>query len=444
MYDFFTSLAAVIVVLGVMITVHEFGHFAAAKLFKVRVEQFAIGFGKRLVGFRRGDTDYRINLLPLGGYVKMSGENPMDTQTGDPGEFTSHPRWQRFVIAVAGPAMNIILAVVLLTAVYMVRYEHPVYLEKPAVIGWVMPGSPADKAGFQAGDRIVRIEDVQNPTWEDVLPKVVLSPGLPVSLAIRRGNQILEKTIVPAPSGPEQFGSPGWAPDQPNVVTELEPGLPAAEAGIRTGDIMIAVNGESARSMPAVFKLVQDSKGQPVQVTVLRDGKQVNLTLTPRKVTDETTGEQVYRLGVRSEPETVERLPFTRAVAKSFEENKRNSLLILDLVKRMAKREVSMKQLDGPIRIAQVSGQAARQEGWTPLLALMSVISLNLGIFNLFPFPILDGGVILLLIIEGIRRRDISLRVKEKIYQAAFVLLILFAVAVIYNDLVKTLPGVMQ
>ena len=350
MYDFFTSLAAVIVVLGVMITVHEFGHFAAAKLFKVRVEQFAIGFGKRLVGFRHGETDYRINLLPLGGYVKMSGENPMDTQTGDPGEFTSHPRWQRFVIAVAGPAMNIILAVVLLTAVYMIRYEHPVYLEKPAVIGWVMPDSPADKAGFQAGDRIVRIENVQNPTWEDVLPKVVLSPGLPVSLAVRRGNQILEKTIVPAPSGPEQFGSPGWAPDQPNVVTELEPGLPAAEAGIRTGDIMIAVNGESARSMPAVFKLVQDSKGQPVQVTVLRNGEQVNLTLTPRKVTDETTGEQVYRLGVRSEPETVEHLPFARAVAKSFEENKRNSLLILDLVKRMAKREVSMKQLDGPIR----------------------------------------------------------------------------------------------
>jgi regulator of sigma E protease len=444
MYDFLTSLAAVIVVLGVMITVHEFGHFAAAKLFKVRVEQFAIGFGKRLFGFRRGETDYRINLLPLGGYVKMSGENPMDAQTGDPGEFTSHPRWQRFVIALAGPAMNIILAVVLLTAVYMVRYEHPVYLEKPAVIGWVMPDSPAEKAGIQAGDRIVRIENVQNPTWEDVFPKVVLSPGIPVSLAIERGNQILEKTIVPAPTGPEQFGSPGWIPDQPNVVTELEPGLPAAEAGIRKGDIMVAINGESARSMPAVFNLVQASKGQPVQVTVLRNGKPVNLTLTPRHVTDETTGEQVFRLGVRSDPLEVEHLSFPSAVAKSIEENKRNSLLILDLVHRMVKREVSMKQLDGPIRIAQVSGEAARQQGWTPLLALMSVISLNLGIFNLFPFPILDGGVILLLLIEGIRRRDISLRVKEKIYQAAFVLLILFAVAVIYNDLVKTLPGVMQ
>src|SRR5581483_6507746 len=148
--------------------------------------------------------------------------------------------------------------------------------------------------------------------------------------------------------------------------------------------------------------------------------------------------------GILSQPEVVEQLPFTKAVAKSFEENKRNSLLILDLVERMAKRQVSMRQLDGPIRIAQVSGQAAREEGWTPLLALMSVISLNLGIFNLFPFPILDGGVILLLLIESVRRRDISLPVKERIYQLAFVLLILFAVVVIYNDLVKTIPGVMQ
>ncbi len=444
MYDFLTSLAAVIVVLGVMIVVHEFGHFAAAKLFKVRVEQFAIGFGKRLIGFRRGDTDYRINLLPLGGYVKMSGENPMDAKTGDPGEFTSHPRWQRFVIAVAGPFMNIVLAVVLLTVVYMVHYEHPVYLEKPAVIGYVQKDSPAAKAGLQPGDRIVRIESIQNPTWEDVLPKFVLSPGIPVNLAVQRGNQILEKTIVPQPSGPDQVGNPGCLPQQPNVVTDLEPGLPAAQAGIRQGDILVAINGQPANSIPAVFNLVQESKGKPVQVTLLRNGKQIDLTVTPRQVTDQSSGDKVYQLGIRSEPETVEQLPFARAFSKSLEENKRNSLLILDLVERMAKRQVSMRQLDGPIRIAQVSGEAARQQGWTPLLALMSVISLNLGIFNLFPFPILDGGVILLLAIEGIRRRDISLRVKEKIYQAAFFLLILFAVAVIYNDLIKTLPGVMQ
>jgi regulator of sigma E protease len=179
-------------------------------------------------------------------------------------------------------------------------------------------------------------------------------------------------------------------------------------------------------------------------MTIARSGQTLDLTLTPTKVADESLGGEVYRVGIRSEPEVVERLPLAKAVSKSFEENKRNSLLILDLVERMAKRQVSMRQLDGPIRIAQVSGEAAREQGWTPLLALMSVISLNLGIFNLFPFPILDGGVILLLAIEAIRRRDISLPVKEKIYQAAFVLLILFAVAVIYNDLVKTLPGVMR
>src|ERR1700724_2005865 len=157
MSDFFISIAAVAVVLGFMILIHEFGHFAVAKLLGVRVEQFAIGFGKRLVGFRRGGTDYRINILPLGGYVKMSGENPMDDRTGDPGEFLSHPRWQRFVIAVAGPAMNITLAIALLTAVYMVRYEYPAVLDEPAVVGWVNADTPAERAGIQRGDKIVRV-----------------------------------------------------------------------------------------------------------------------------------------------------------------------------------------------------------------------------------------------------------------------------------------------
>src|SRR3984885_1706702 len=146
------------IVLGFLILIHEFGHFAAAKYFGVRVEQFAIGFDNRLLGFRHGETDYRINILPLGGYVKMSGENPMDDRTGDPGEFLSHPRWQRFVIALAGPAMNIMLAIALLTAVYMVHYERPQFFDQPAVIGWVLDNSPAAKAGVEQGDRIVRID----------------------------------------------------------------------------------------------------------------------------------------------------------------------------------------------------------------------------------------------------------------------------------------------
>src|SRR5271165_5490547 len=155
MSDFFISIAAVAVVLGFMILIHEFGHYATAKLLGVRVEVFSIGFGKRLFGFRRGDTDYRIAAIPLGGYVKMSGENPMDARTNDPGEFMSHPRWHRFIIAIAGPTMNILLAIGLLTGVYMVHYEYPVSLEEPAVIAWVKHDSPADKIGLRPGDRIV-------------------------------------------------------------------------------------------------------------------------------------------------------------------------------------------------------------------------------------------------------------------------------------------------
>jgi regulator of sigma E protease len=442
MENFFVNLAAVAVVLGVMIVVHEFGHFAAAKLFDVRVEQFAIGFGKRLFGIKYGETDYRVNALPFGGYVKMAGENPLETHTGDPREFPSKPRWQRFIIAFAGPFANIVLAVGLLTGVFMVRYEHPVYLDQPAVIGWVLDNSPAQKAGIQPGDRIIRIENVQNPTWEDVLPKVIMSPGQPVNIAIQRGNQILEKTIVPTPTGPEEFGNPGWLPDQPNTVTETEPSLPAAKAGIKVGDTIVGLNGQAARSMQAVIRQIQENKDKPLTLTVVREGKELTFTVTPTLA--KVNGQEMWRIGIRSDPQHVDKLPFGKALAKSLDQNKKNSFLILELVEKMVQRKVSVKQFSSPIGIAQASGEAARQEGWTPLLALMAAISLNLAIFNLFPFPILDGGMILFLAIEGIRRRDISLRLKERIYQLAFVLLILFAVMVIYNDLAKTIPSLQR
>ena len=442
MENFLVDLAAVAVVLGIMIVVHEFGHFAAAKLFDVRVEQFAIGFGKRLFGIKYGETDYRFNALPFGGYVKMAGENPLEAHTGDPREFPSKPRWQRFIIAFAGPFANIVLAVGLLTGVYMVRYEHPVYLDQPAVIGWVLDNSPAQKAGIQPGDRIVRIENLQNPTWEDVLPKVVMSPGQPVHVALQRGNEILERTIVPTPTGPEEFGNPGWLPDQPNTVTDIEPSLPAAKAGIKVGDTIVGLNGQAMRSMQAVIRQIQENKNKPLSLTVVRDGKEMSFTLAPTLT--KVNGQDMWRIGIRSDPQRVDKLTFGKALAKSFDQNKKNSFLIIELVEKMVQRKVSVKQFSSPIGIAQASGEAARQEGWTPLLALMAAISLNLAIFNLFPFPILDGGMILFLAIEGIRRRDISLRLKERIYQLAFVLLILFAVMVIYNDLAKTIPSLQR
>jgi len=440
MYNLVTTLAAVVVVLGFLVLIHEFGHYAMAKLFKVRVEVFSIGFGKRLIGFTRGDTDYRISALPFGGYVRMTGENPLEARSDDPAAFMNHPRWQRFVIAIAGPFMNVALAVALLTTVYMVRYEHPYFLDQPAVIGWVMDNSAAQKAGFEAGDRIVRINNKQNPIWEDVEAAVLLNPGQPVDVAIERNGQFLDKTIVPEKAGTEDYGRvAGWIPKEPNLVTEIEPDKPAAKAGMKVGDEVIAADGQPMGSMQALIQFLQKNQGKPVDVTVVRDGQNINLSITP--VLDTKTEKPQWRLGFRSAPTHVDKLDFVQAVNRSLDSNKRYSLLIFELVKKLAERKVSMKQIDGPIGIARASGEAARQQGWTPLLALMAAISLNLGIFNMFPIPIMDGGVILLLAIESLMRRDISIRIKERIYQAAFVFLILFAAIVIYNDLGKALPG---
>jgi regulator of sigma E protease len=249
-----STIVAVAVVLGFMILIHEFGHYAAAKLFKVRVEVFSIGFGKRLFGFRRGETDYRIDAIPLGGYVKMSGENPMDERTGDPGEFLSHPRWQRFVIALAGPTMNILLAIALLTGVYMVHYERAVYANKPAVVGWVLPDSPAAKAGIKEGDRIILIDGIEDPTWEQVEPLIALSPNQPLPVTILRAGKTFETTVTPEAMGIEQYGTLGCVPDQPNVITELESGMPAEKAGLKVGDVITAVNGQRVKAIPQMSR----------------------------------------------------------------------------------------------------------------------------------------------------------------------------------------------
>ena len=441
MAEFFTALIAVAVVLGFMILIHEWGHYAAAKLLGVRVEVFSIGFGKRLLGFRRGETDYRISAIPLGGYVKMSGENPMDARTGDPGEFMSHPRWHRFIIAIAGPAMNILLAIGLLTGVYMVHFEYPVYMDQPAVIGWVEHDTPADHLGLQIGDRITRVDGIEDPTWEQVEPKIMLSPNLPLEISIQRGNQTFTRTLTPEPFGVSQIGFAGWDPQRPLEVTELEPGMPAEKAGIRLGDRIVSLDGQPVPALGAMIDHLKQTKNKPIQLTVDRNGQLLNFTIQPVLADVESLHEKAYRIGIASLPVKIGRLPFAAALGKSLEDNKKTSAMILELMQKLVRRKMSIRTIEGPIGISRAAGEAASEKGWTPLLLLSSAISLNLGIFNLLPIPILDGGVILLLLVEGLIRRDISLAIKERIYQAAFVFLVLFAVLVIYNDLAKTLPG---
>jgi regulator of sigma E protease len=432
------SIVSVAVILGFMILIHEFGHYAVAKLLGVRVEQFAIGFGKRLIGFRKGETDYRINAIPLGGYVKMSGENPMDERTGDPREFMSHSRWHRFLIAIAGPSMNILLAIVLLTGVYMVHYEYAAYMDQQAVVGYVEPNSPAAKAGVQRGDRLVQIDGVHNPTWEQVSVKELLNPNQPLNFTVQRDNKTIQGSVVPVPVTSSEVGSAGWHPDEPVIVGDIEPGLPADKIGIKPADKIIALDGQPVPSIQVMIERLQQTKSKPVQLTVDRNGKILTFTATP--VLAPTNGESHYRLGFRNMPEVkVSRLPLPQAFSHSLKDNERFSVILLQLVGKLVQHKVSLKTVSGPIGIAQQAGEAAQEKGWTPLLALTAAISLNLGIFNLLPIPIMDGGVILLLFIESLMGRDISLPIKERIYQAAFVFLVLFAAVVIYNDIVKTM-----
>lgn len=444
MNEFLTSVVAVVAVLGLMILIHELGHYAAAKWLGVRVEVFSIGFGKRLLGFRRGETDYRLSAIPLGGYVKMSGENPMDERTGDPAEFLSHPRWHRFIIAAAGPFMNILLAIVLLTVVYMVHYEYPAFLEQPAVIGWVEQDSPGAKIGLQPGDRISRIDGLQDPTWEQAEPKIELNPNQPVDISVQRGSQSLEKVLVPQPYGISQIGFAGLSPQHPLIVTELEPDMPAEKAGVKVGDRILSLDGKEVPALPAMIESLKVTKDQPIHLTVLRDGQQITFELKPVLADVRSANEKAYRIGIASLPFKVGSLPFAAALQRSLEDNKKTSLLIMELVQKLVRRKVSLRTVEGPIGIGRAAGAAASEKGWTPLMSLTAAISLNLGIFNLLPIPILDGGVILLLFVEALMRRDISLRIKERIYQAAFVFLVLFAVMVIYNDLAKTIPGLAQ
>jgi len=435
----FYALVTVIPMLGILILVHEFGHFAAAKLFGVRVEVFSIGFGKRLVGFRRGDTDYRISALPFGGYVKMAGENPAEEHSGSADEFSAHPRWHRFVIALSGPFMNVLFAVVLLTGVFMVRYEHEWAQDQPADIGYVAENSPAAQAGLLPGDRIVQVGSVKDPVWEDVTNRILISPGQPLQIAYVRNGQRLQTTLTPRPeniSG-EQVGAAGLDPQQPVQVTRLEPGMPGEKAGLLEGDEIELVDGGVVRSTNALLAYLQETKDRPVALKVARGTQTLQISLTP--AFDPANKE--YRIGFASSPVAVDKLSFPQALRRSLEQNRKFSVLLLEIVRKMAERKVSIKQMSSPIGIGRMSGEMVqRPGGLMALLGFTALISVQLGIFNLLPIPILDGGLILLLFIEAVIRRDINEGVKVRIYQAAFVCLMIFASIVIFNDIVKMLP----
>ena len=427
------TILAFLFVLGVLIFVHELGHFLAARRHGVRVITFSLGFGPKILKVTRGDTEYCISAVPLGGYVKMAGENPEDPRSGHPDEFLSKTKWQRFQILFAGPAMNILLAVVVTAFVLGIQgVRQPVYFDEPALIGSVVSGSPAEQAGLKRGDRVITVSGDQIATWKDLELAIGLRrPNRDMSVTVLRDGQNVTTNVRPVAEGRYEVSDIGVLPDANPVITRVLAGDRAEKAGLKAGDIIVAVNGERMATRMQLIDVISHSGGKTIQVAVRRDGGEQTVTATP-----EQRGARGW-LGVElSEPtKSFTPGPF-EAVRLSIEHNIESSGIIFRTLAGLFTGETSVRQLQGPVGIAQLSGESA-QEGFITLLSLMAMLSINLGILNLMPVPVLDGGHILIMALEGIARRDFSMQVKEKMLLAGFVVLMMLMVTVIYNDLTR-------
>jgi regulator of sigma E protease len=441
MLDFGWSVLSLLVLIGVMIMIHELGHFWAARYFDVRVEAFSFGFGPRLFGFRRGETDYRVSAVFFGGYVKMAGEQVTDENVDDPRSFLAKPRWQRLIIAFAGPFMNMVLAVSLLTGLYMVKFEKVSDADMEPLIGHVAADSPAAKAGIQDGDLIVKLEDHNNPTWEDVLEKEIAGAKRPMHLAIRRNGRTFTTTVTPILSETMGVGYAGWDARGQIQLGLIEAGFPAEKAGLKKGDMILSINGQPIHSRFRFQEITKSSGGKPVQIEYQRGAEKANVSVQP--VWSNKDGPARWMIGVVPEAKldiSVTKLSLPDAFHESLHENSRNAMMIVQVLEGMVQRRMSTKNLAGPLGLAQISGSAAKQ-GLTPFLMLMVLVSMNLAIFNLLPIPILDGGTILMLLVEMTMQRDLSMTVKETVFKVGFVFIMVLMAFVIFNDISRFIPA---
>jgi regulator of sigma E protease len=421
-------------VLGVLVFVHELGHFLAAKRVGIRVLKFQLGFNPTVVSFRRGDTEYGIGALPLGGYVKMAGDNPDEALTGRPDEFLSKTKWQRFQVLIMGPTMNILLAFVLTALVLYQGVDMPAFQDQPVVVGAVAPNSPASRVDIKPGDHVVSVSDHTVNTWEQFLLVIGSRANREVTLSLVRDGVTLSRKVTPEPDKGQtryEIGDIGVLPNVHPHVPAVVKGDPAEKAGVLAGDVIVAVDGQPVIFSSQLREAIAAHPSQPITLSILRGGAAQTIVVpTAQHGANGWIGIQILDEIKSIKPGPVE------AVRLSVQKNIEYSGLIFQTVWGLITRETSPKQLMSPVAIAQMSGESARL-GWIALFSLMASLSLNLGILNLLPIPVLDGGHIFIMGLEGLARRDFSVKVKEKMLLAGFVALMMLMAAVIYNDLTR-------
>jgi len=429
------TILAFTVVFGILVFVHEFGHFFMAKLAGVRVEVFSFGYGKRLFGVKKGQTDYRVSLVPMGGYVKMLGEGLFEKDRPlAPDDLMAKTRFKRLLIMAMGSIMNIALALVIVAFMNLVGTKVAEYLDEKPVIGWIESGSPAEKAGLRIDDEIIRIGGEEVATWNDVLVAVGAKPDRLVRLDVRRAGEMLPVDLQTESVTKYDMGYAGF---QAKILTQIQmvlPGSAAEKAGLEPGDVILAIDGR-----PVYFyqflEVIQKNAGNELRFEVERDGRVLTVPVTPRREAG------VGKIGVQQTARSViKKYGFFTAVKRSFDENLNNVFLIVRFIRGLFTGETPTSQLGGPLAIANFSYTAFRM-GWQTLLGWIAVISLQLGVLNLFPIPVFDGGQIFVLIIESVFRRDLGPKARQVWMSIGFVIFAFLIAFVLINDFVKMLPN---
>lgn len=426
------SILAFAFTLGVIVLLHELGHYVVAKFFGVRVLTFSVGFGNRVWGFTRGGTDYRLSALPLGGYVRMGGELAEES-TGDPSDFVNKPRWQRILIYLAGPFMNLVLSVGVLTGLFMVGTHLQGLSKVPPVIGFIEADSPGEKAGLQVEDRILAVDGKSVEFWTDFDFVVATAPERKLALEIERQGQKQTLELVPLKVPRDGYGDSGLFPKLQLRFSVILDDRPAARAGFQSGDAVLRVNGQPILDAKQFIQMIEGLPGQNVEIELRRHEEVMTLTVVPENV--DGKGKIGVQLGI------FRQLPFGEAVVESVHYNIDIVKKTFEVLGKLFTREIAAQSaLSGPVEIARLSGDAAEQ-GFNSLFGLIAFLSISIGILNLLPIPLLDGGQILILLIESVLRRDLPLRVKERFAQAGFMILMVLMATVLFFDLSKNLPS---
>ena len=423
------EILGLVIILAVLIFVHESGHFLMAKAFGVRVLVFSLGFGKRLFGFRKGDTDYRVSIIPLGGYVRMAGDMPEENQPSSPDDFLSKPKWQRLLILLAGPFMNLVTAIVIVTLVNMAGQE---IVKLEPVIGGVSPNGPAAKAGLRLGDRVVRINGDEVKEFNDVRLAIATNAGERLHIEYERAGKRYETSLVPKRVREDgaTVGKAEFSPMIEPVIGRVSPNSPAFKRGLRAGDRVVSANGTKIENLWDLYGILDKAGVKPVKIGVIRGGQPLTIA-----VPGDTAQPPLLARGIEPQSE-FRQLAFGPAVRDAFDQTRKMANLIFMGLNKLVRGKAKMGDWAGPVGIARIAGEMF-DAGLQPFVMLMALISVNLGILNLLPIPVLDGGHIMIILVEAAARRDLSIATKERVQQIGFFFIAALMLLVLYSDLVN-------